>query len=272
MDMRFLPKLMLWVMLVLSSLGAIATFTRPQQDNVAAWLPQSARQQVAIDTATGFVREWMGWSGDELPEARQARLKPYVSPDKLAQVALLQGEQKSNQQQVLAVELVALSGSGSRYTARLRVTVANPQRMLWEVDVPIWIQANQGAAVSAPPLLRLPSPPPTVPEENKEETVPGQVREHMKPAMESFLKAMCEGKEKSSLLNYVTATANLTPMEGRLHYLALDQLEARGLGPYTVTVHFSVQEETIGFRLTQKWMLMVIEQNGKFFVEEVSSS
>ncbi len=263
--------MLLWVMLILSSLGAIETLTRPQQEYTAAFLPQSIRQQVAVDAATGFVREWMTWSGEELPEARQIRLKPYVSPDQLVQASLLQVEQKSSQQQVLAVELLSLSGNGSRYIVSLRVTVANPHRLLWEAEVPVWMETGKSATVAAIPLLQVPSIPPTVPEENKEAAASGQVRERMRPTMESFLKAMCEGKEKSSLLNYVTATSNLTTLEGRLRFLSLEQVEVRGTGPYLVTLIFGVQEESTGFRLTQRWKLIVVEQDGKFFVEDVST-
>ena len=272
MDMKILPKLLLWVMLILSSLGAIASLTQTNQNTTAAWLPQMALQQVAVDTAIGFVREWMSWSGEELPEVRQARLKPYVSPDKLVQVALLQGEQKASLQQVLAVELLAVTGSGTRFTVSLRVTVANPNRSLWEVEIPVWLQTSQGAAISAPPLFHLPQAPPTVPDGNSEEATASSVRERMRPAVESFLKTMCEGRDKSSLLNYVTTTAHLNPLEGRLRFLTLDQLEARGIGPYTVTVTFSVQEGITGFHFSQRWKLVVIEQNGKFFLEELTSS
>ncbi|MBW4081284.1 conjugal transfer protein [Paenibacillus sp. S150] len=272
MDMRLLPKLLLWIMLTISCLGTIASFVQPEQDLSATWLQQSLQQQVAVETAAGFTREWMSWNGDELPEVRQVRLKPYVSPDKLAQVVPVQTEQKTNRQQVLSTELLSLSGNGAHFTVRLRVIVANPSRVLWEAEVQVWMQTGQGAAVTAPPLLRLPQTPPAVPDSGTGgETVSSEVKQQMRPAIESFLKAMCESKEKSSLLNYVSASANLTPLSGRLHFLSLEQLEATGTGPYTVKVTFSVQEETTGFRVTQIWRLAVIEENGKYFVGGVSS-
>lgn len=270
--MRLLPKLLLWIMLTISCLGTIASFVQPEQDLSATWLQQSLQQQVAVETAAGFVREWMSWNGDELPELRQARLKPYVSLDKLAQVALVQAEQKTSRQEVNAVELISLAGSGPRFTVHLRVTVANPNRAMWVAEVPLWVQAGKGAAVTAPPLLRLPQELPAVPEGDKGEAASSEAKQRMRPAIESFLKAMCEGKEKSSLFNYVTVNANLTPLSGRLRFLSLELLEASGTGPYTVIVTFSAQEETTGFKVTQVWRLIVTEENGKFFVDGVSSS
>lgn len=271
MDLRWFPKLLLWGMLTISCLGAVSTLLRTEVDPAPLLLKRTTEQQMAIHTALNFAREWMHWDGEELPEARVKRLKPYVNPESLARTAVLQSKQKTKRQEVIAAEFVSLtSGNGSRYSVRVRVIAANPERIVWEVDVPVWAQAGKGAAVTAPPVSRPPREPPAAPETQIEEAnVPADVKQRMRPALESFLKAMCEGKDAESLFNYITTGTTLKPLEGRLRFLSLERLEATGSGPYKVTVFFSVQDALSGFQFTQVWMLTVTEENQKFFVGAV---
>lgn len=271
MDVRLLPKLLLWAMLIVSCLGAVSTLLRTEPDPTPVILKRTMEQQMAIHTALSFAREWMRWDGEELPEARIQRLKPYVNPDALVRVAALQSEQKTKRQEVIAAEFVSSSSNGgSRYAIRVRVIAANPERVVWEVDVPVWAQTGKGATVTAPPLIRSPQEPPAVPETaSGEPAASADVKQRMRPAIESFLKAMCEGRDTESLFNYVTTGAKLKPLEGRLRFLTLERLEAAGVGPYKVTVTFSVQDAATGFRVTQVWKLAVTEENQKFFVGSV---
>ncbi|MBN2981811.1 conjugal transfer protein [Cohnella algarum] len=271
MDVRLLPKLLLWAMLIVSSLGAVSTVLRTETDPTPAILKKTTEQQMAVHTALSFAREWMRWDGEELPEARMHRLKPYVNPDDLVRIAALQPEQKTKRQEVIAAEFVSSSSSGGpRYAVRVRVIAANPERVVWEVDVPVLVQTGKGAAVTAPPLIRSPQEPPAVPETGSgEPEASADVKQRMRPAIESFLKAMCEGKDADSLFNYVTTGSNLKPLEGRIRFLALERLEAVGVGPYKVTVTFSVQDAATGFRVTQVCKLAVTEENQKFFVGSV---
>lgn len=271
MDLRWFPKLLLWCMLTLSSLGAVSMLLRTETDPTPALLKRTTEQQMAIHTALNFAREWMRWYGEELPEARMQRLKPYVNPDALDRIAALQSEQKTKRQEVIASEFLSLSSSsGFRQTVRVRVIALNPDRVVWELDVPVWAQTGKGAAVTSPPLIRSSQEPPIVPEAGSgETTASGEVKQRMRPALESFLKAMCEGKDAESLFNYVTTGANLKPLGGRLRFLSLERLEASGTGPYKVAVTFSAQDAATGFRLTQVWRLTVTEENQKFFVAAV---
>ncbi|MCY9668713.1 conjugal transfer protein [Paenibacillus alginolyticus] len=266
--MRLLPKLLLWGMLMIACLGTVSSLVRPQTDSAPALTRGSLEQQMAIHTALGFAREWMDWNGEELLEARLKRLKPYVNPDVLALFTPLQAEQKTKRQEVIASEMVSFSSSGgSRYTVHVRVFVKNPDRATWEVDVPVWVQADKGAAVTAPPLFRPLRKPPAVPEQgNGEKATSAEVKQRMRPAIESFLKAICEGRDAESLFNYVTTGSHLIPLAGRLRFVSLDQLDATGVGPYAVTVTFSAKDEATGFRFTQVWKLTVTEENQKFFV------
>jgi hypothetical protein len=269
-ELRWFPKLILWSMLTLSCLGAVSTLLRTETDSTPAILKRTMEQQMAIHTAASFTREWMQWGGEELPEARMHRLKPYVNPDVLVRIATLQSEQKVKRQDVIASEFVSLSSKGgSRYAVRVRVIAANPDRVVWEVDVPVWAQAEKGAAVAAPPLIRPPQEPPAVPMTESGEAASADIKQRMRPAIESFLRAMCEGKDAESLFNYVTTGANMKPLEGRLRFVALERLEATGTGPYKVTVTFSAQDAATGFRFTQVWKLTVTEENQKFFVGAV---
>lgn len=271
MDLRLAPKLLLWGMLVIACLGTVSSLLRTENELTPVVAKQALEQNMAIHTALGFTREWMYWDGEELTEARMKRLKPYVNTESLVRMATIQSEQKTNRQDVIAAEFVSLSSSGgSRQTVRVRVIALSPERVVWEVDVPVWVQAGKGAAIIAPPLIRKPQEPPAVPDEGNGETAASSdVKQRMRPAIESFLKAMCEGKDANSLFNYVTIDANLSPLEGRLRFLALERLEATGTGPYKVIVTLSVQDEASGFRLTQVWKLMVTEENQKFFVGAV---
>ncbi|WP_144938193.1 conjugal transfer protein [Paenibacillus sp. 32O-W] len=271
MDVRLLPKLLLWVMLIVSSLGAISTLLRTEPDPAPAILKKTMEQQMAVHTALSFAREWMRWDGEELPEARMQRLKPYVNPDALARVAALQAEQKTKRQEVIAAEFVSSSASGgSHYAVLVRVIAANPERVVWEVEVPVWAQTGKGAVVAAQPLFRPPQEPPAVPDTGSgEPAASADVKQRMRPAIESFLKAMCEGKDADSLFNYVTTGANLKPLEGRIRFIALERLEVAGTGPYKVTVTFTAQDAATDFRVTQVWKLAVTEENRKFFVGSV---
>lgn len=228
---------------------------------------------MAIVAATGFAREWMRWDGSESQEMRMQRLKPYVDPDALSHIALLQPEQKTNRQDVIASELMSLTNkSGSRYTVRLRVIALNPERVVWEVEVPVWSVVGMGAVVTGPPLIRPLSEPTVVPTpESTEASASGEVKQRMRPVIESFLKAICEGKNAESLSNYVTTGVKLTPLDGRIQFQSLEQLDATGTDPYTVTVTFFAKDGATGFRLTQIWKLSVTEENGKFFVDGISA-
>jgi hypothetical protein len=271
MDKGLFPKLLLWGMLLLSCLGAVGTLLRSETDPMPLLMQQAAEQQMAVETAVGFAREWMRWDGEELPEARLQRLKPYVNPDALARIAALQTEQKSSRQQVLASELISYASRGSQlHAVRVRVVTTNPERAVWEVEVPVWTQASRGAVIS-PPLIRPVQAPPVVSETGAAgAAASAETKQRMRPAIESFLKAMCEGKDAESLFNYVTAEAKLTPLAGRIRFASLEHLEAVGSGPYTVTVSFAAQDAATGFRLTQEWKLAVTEENGKFFVSGIS--
>lgn len=277
MDIRWFPKLILWGMLTLACLGTVSSLLRPQTDPMPDFARQAQEQNMAIHTAVGFAREWMQWEGEELPEARLLRLKPYVNPDALVRIAAIQSEQKTNRQTVTAVDLVSLISDGPRYTVRVRVMAtktsgSNTERVIWEVDVTVWAQAGKGAAVTAPPLIRPVQEPPAVPKTgNSEESASGEVKQRMRPAIESFLKVMCEGKDADSLFNYVTAGAKIQPLGGNIRFLSLDRLDGTvaGTGSYTVTVTFSIKEEATEFRLTQEWKLAVTEENQKFFVSAI---
>lgn len=271
MDMRLLAKLLLWSMLTLSCLGTISTIWRIETEPTPTLLQRTMEQQMAIQTALGFSREWMYWDGEELPEARMQRLKPYVNPDALVRISTLQLEQKANRQQVISTDFVSFSSSvGANHTIRIRVIALNPKRVMWEIDVPVWVQVDKGAAVTVPPTILPLKEPPTVPEVKSVEAESStELKQRMRPAIESFLKAMCEGEDADSLYNYVTTDAKLTPLNGRLRFLALEKLEATGEGPYSVAVTFSVQDEATSFRFTQLWTLTVTEENQKFFVRAV---
>lgn len=267
LEFRWVPKLLLWIMLMFSCLGAVSTLFRTETDPVPALLTRTAEQQMAIQTALGFAREWMFWDGGELPEERVQRLQPYVNPDALARVAALQAESNTRSQQVMASECLTIAASGgSSYRVRVRVIVANPERMMWEVEVPVWVQATKGAAVTDPPIIRSLQEPPIVPKIPQAAAASAAVKERMRSAMESFLKAICESKDAGSLLNYVTADAKMVPLNGRLRFVTLDRLEATGEGPYDVTVSFTIEDASTGFRLAQVWRMKVTEENQKFFV------
>ncbi|MNP18723.1 hypothetical protein D3C76_1112160 [compost metagenome] len=58
----------------------------------------------------------------------------------------------------------------------------------------------------------------------------------------------------------------MVPLNGRLRFVTLDRLEAIGEGPYDVTVSFTIEDASTGFRLAQVWRMKVTEENQKFFV------
>ncbi len=270
--MRVLPKVLLWGLLLLSSLGGVATLRQTVPDTPANLLEQTAEQQMGIETALYFVREWMDWQGDELPETRMARLKPYVTPDALARIAALQNDQKTKRQQVIAAEFISISvREDSRYTVHVRAIVLNPGRTVWQVDVPVWAQAGKGAVITGAPLLRPLTEPPTAPGSIADgAVVSSETRQRMQPAIESFLKAMCEGTDEKSLANYVMTGSKITPLAGRIQLVTVDKLDAIGDGPYTVMVTFTAEEMATGYRFAQAWKLIVTEENGKFFISQLS--
>lgn len=265
-----LPKLLLWIMLMVSTLGAISSLMKPETDQ-AAWINQAAlKQQMAVHTATNFAREWMAWNGGELPEERLNRLKPYVNPAALSRVAAIQSGQKNSQQKVIAAEFVSLTVKDVHvYTVRIRVVVLNPERVIWEVEVPVWVhsESGNGGSVIGPPVIRPPKDPLVVHEpEATEMAASSDVKQRMKPAIESFLKAICEGKDAESLSNYISTGTTLLPLQGRIRMLSMDSFEVTGKGPYTAKVAFTVQDMATGFSFSQVWRLTVTEENQKFFV------
>jgi len=268
MEFRILPKILLWVMLVVSTMGAISSLLRPATDQTALSNQDSLKQQMAVYTATSFAREWMTWSGDELPEDRLNRLKPYVDPTALSRIGQIKAEQKTSQQKVTAAEFVSLTMNDAHlYTVRVRVVVMNPARTLWEVDIPVWVQLDKGASVTTSPIIRPLDEAPVVPESKTAElSASNEVKGRIRPAIESFLKAICEGKDAVSLFNYVSTGSKLNPLQGKVRFISLDGLKATGTGPYTVNVTFSVQDPTTGIIFTQEWKLTVTEENQKFFV------
>lgn len=268
--LQWLIKGFLWFMLLLASLGAVATLLETETDPTPAILQQSISQQKAIHAALAFTREWMHWDVEEPQEERINRLRPYVSNEAMPILADLQGEEATLSQGVIATEFVSINTEKASHTVRVRVIVRQPERAVWEVDVPVWVQGNQRASISGPPLIRLPEPPPTIVEADREEpTVSSSIRQRMVPAMERFLIAMLEETDADSLFNYVTAESRLVPFEDRVRFISLDHLEATGTGPYKVTVTFKAQDRATGFMWTQKWEMEVIEENQKFFVHAV---
>lgn len=272
MEFRWFPKLLLWGMLAFSCLGAVATLLKTEADPLPTMLKRSTEQQMAIHAALGFTREWMHWDGEELMENRMKRLQPYVNPDSLVRMATLQTEKRTNRQDVIATEFVSLSTSnGSHYTVRVRVIALNPERIQWEADVLVWAQFEKGAAIAEPPLFRPLQEPSPIPEMRKSEaSASSDTKQRMRPVVENFLRSMCEGEDVGSLFNYMTTTAKLTPLEGRLLFVKLERLEATGANPYQVTVTFSVEDVETGFQMIQVWKLGVTEENGKFFVDSLS--
>ncbi len=271
MELRWLPKLLLWGMLTLSCLGAVGTLLRTETDPAPDLLARTAEQQMAIETALGFTREWMHWDREELPEARMQRMKAYVQPDALARLAALQAGATGRSQQVEATEFLSVkNGGGPHFRVHVRVIVLIPERTIWEVAVPVWAQAARGAAVADPPTIQPLREPAVVPDRQvQNEAAPTATKERMRPVLESFLKAMCEGREASNLSNYVTAEARLTPLDGRLRFVSLERLEATGTGPYNVAVSFTAEDAATGFRWPQVWRLTITEENQKFFVASV---
>ncbi|MCD1261284.1 conjugal transfer protein [Paenibacillus athensensis] len=269
MDIRIIPKALIWGMLTLSTLGAISSWVKPEADRAVVAEQAALKQQMAVHTATNFAREWMTWSGEELPEDRLNRLKPYVNPSALARIGQIKTEQKSDQQKVVAAEFVSLSEQDApKVAVRIRVIVLNPARTVWEVEVPVWVQLGKGAMVTAPPLMRIAQEPFAVSEiKRTDPAVPGSEKERMRPAVEGFLKVMCEGKDAESLLNYVRTDTKLTPLQGRIHFNSLDHLEASGSGPsYTASATFTVKDAATGISFAQVWQLAVTEENQKFFI------
>lgn len=271
MDIRIIPKLLLWILLILSALGTVSSWLKPNTDSSAADNKLSLEQQMAQSTATYFAREWMSWSGDESPEDRQNRLKLYVSGTGLNRMSQIKVTEKGNQQRVIAAEFISLTQKGSHlYSVRIRVIAANPARTTWEMNVPIAVQLGKGSSVVGSPVIRPVSNPPILSTpEVQEVAVSNEVKQRMRPTIESFVRAICEGKAAESLVNYVSTGASLLPLQGRMKVISIDELLVFGNGPYTVKVSFAVQDPTTGFSFTQAWILQVIEENQKFFVSSM---
>lgn len=273
MDFRILPKLLLWMMLMVSTLGAISSLMNPGTEQ-PTWIHQAIlKQEMAVQTATNFAREWMEWNGEELPAERLNRLKLYVNPKVLSSVVSVKSEQKYSRQKVIAAEFVSLTTNDAQsYTVRVRVVVLAPERVVWTVDVPVWVhpKMKNGASVTGPPVIRLPQEPPVVPEGGASEAnATSAVTLRMKPTIESFLRAFCESKDAESLSNYVSTGTTMLPLQGRIRMLNMDSIDVAGLGPFTAKVAFTVQDTATGFRFSQVWKLAVTEENQKFFVGSV---
>ena len=267
MDIRFFPKILLWMMLVLSSLGAVSFWIMPDKENQMLYGNQSVEQQMAISTAINFSREWMSWYGDESSEDRIQRLKPYVNNAILTRISQIKAAEKGNQQKVIASEFVALKQKGNhRYTVRVRVIALSPARTNWEIDVPVEAQIEKGATIMDSPVIRTQSVPPRFTDLAPQEPIASnEIKQRMRSTIENFTRAMCEGNDVESLANYVSTGSSFVPLQGRLKWVSLDGFEASGNGPYSVKIQFTVQDASTGFSFTQIWRLRVLEENQKFF-------
>lgn len=268
MDIRMFPKLLLWILLLLSALGAVSSWLRPNTDPSTVNPKLALEQQMAQSTAMYFAREWMTWGGGETPEARQNRLKPYVNGTSLSILSQIKVTDKDKQQRVIAAEFISLANKGNHlYAVRIRVIAMNPARTTWEIQVPVAVQSDKGSLVMDVPVIRpLTIPPPLSVPIVQGIAASNELKQRMKPTIESFIQALCEGKDSESLVNYISTGASFVPLQGRLKVKAIDEFLVYGSGPYTVKVTFSVQDAATGFSFTQVWTLLVIEENQKFFV------
>lgn len=271
MGWRLVPKIALWVMLTVSTLGAISLWTRPETGDSHQTEQMMLEQQMAISTASHFIREWMTWSGEETSEERGGRLKPYVNRSDVARFSSLQTAGKETKQTVLAVEFVSLQRQGSgRYAVRLRAVVFNPARNIWQVEVPVRVRPEQGAAVTDLPVLLPVREPPELPDEREAEPpAANEVKLRMRPTIEGFLKAMCAETMPGNLANYVDSDRTLIPLQGRIQWVSLDDMQVYGSGPYTVRAMFTVRDAATGTVFPQVWKLRVKEENQKFFVQSI---
>jgi len=271
MGLRLVPRIMLWIMLTVSALGSISLWIRPEAEESQQAEQMMLEQQMAISTAANFIREWMTWSGEETSEERGGRLKPYVNRSDVARFSFLQPAGKETKQTVLAVEFVSLQRQGNgRYTVRLRAVVLNPARSIWYVEVPVGVRPEQGAAVMDLPVLLPVQEPPELPDEGQAEPhAASEVKLRMRPSIEGFLKAMCAEAVPGNLANYVDSDRTLIPLQGRVQWVSLDDMQVYGSGPYTVRAMFTVRDAATGTVFPQVWKLRVKEDNQKFFVQSI---
>jgi hypothetical protein len=273
MELRILPKIVLWILLLMSSLGAISFWRMPEPSSLNTDVNTMLEQQMAISAATNFAREWMSWNAEESPEDRLQRLEPYVDPSVVPRASQMKALEKGKKQQIVASEFLRLEQKNRPfYSVRVRVVGLNPERTVWEMDVSVWADRDKGTSVTAPPIIRPGSEPPTHPlpaDVDSEPSVSNEIKQRMKPIIESFLNAYCEGMERASLVNYVTTESSLTPLQGRIQLVTVDGMKVTGSGPYTVNVSFQVEDPITHMIIPQRWSLIVIEENQKFFVKSI---
>lgn len=266
MDWRVLPKIGIWVLLVVSSLGAVSQWTSPKSDETHLLESRWLTEQSAISAATHFAREWMTWDGGESAAERFDRLKPYVSPVDLARIGTLKIE-KASAQQVISAVFVSLSAIGTdRYAVRVRVIARSPKRTQWELEVPVAVNPGKGTVITDPPQIGSVTEAPTLAAPTHGISAPKVVLEQMRPTVENFLKAMCTEQTAGNLSNYVEDVAAFQPLQGHVAFVSLDDFRATGTGPYRVNVAFTVRDAATGTLFPQEWKLRVAEQNQKYFV------
>jgi hypothetical protein len=271
MSLRSVPKLIIWILLTCSASGAISSWLQPNAVSSNPDNKLALEQQMAQSTATYFAREWMTWSGDESPEDRLSRLKPYVSISALNRISQMKVMEKGSQQRVIAAEFISLTQTGGHlYSVRIRVIAVNPTRTTWEMNVLVAVQGNKGSSVVDSPVIRPVSDPPVLSSlVAQEPAASNEVKQRMRPTIESFVRAFYEGKDADSLVNYVSNGTIFIPLQGRLKVVSIDDFLVYGHGPYDVKVSFTVQDEATGFSFSQTWTLQVTEENQKFFVSSM---
>lgn len=271
MSVRLVPKLLIWTLLIISSLGAVSEWTKPEMSDPRKIDGMIVEEQMAISAATNFAREWMAWSGEETPEDRSNRLKPYVSRSQLSRISPLQFASKGTSQKVDTVQFLSLRQIvAGQYAVRVRVTITNPERSAWELGIPVSVKLAKGSVITEPPAVRLSGEPPEWPlPAESEPPSSNTVKQAMKPTIEGFLKAMCEEKEAGNLVNYVGTGSVLVPLQGRVKFISLDDMQVNGTGPYIVKAGFTVQDGATGTKLPQVWKLRVTVENQKFFVQSI---
>ncbi|MFC4767166.1 conjugal transfer protein [Effusibacillus consociatus] len=267
--MRWTLRILLWLMLVISSLGVIGNLLAPPTPPTAPGMTvqQAARLQELGSFAAGFSQVWLTWDGKETMEQRKQRLRPYVAPAMLEEAARIQLPKQEQRQIVSDVQQMGMNQlDEAHWQVRVWAQLSTPAARMMELRVPVTWDAGGNPVIDGLPLLQNVIPPEAGTPRAHGPAAEKGVRDAMRPALEAFFTAYFRAKESSELANFTAPSVSIRPLGGWLELKEIQTLDVYGSKPYEAVIRLAVEDKATGVIVPQIYTLQVTEDQGKYFI------
>ncbi|WP_040288937.1 conjugal transfer protein [Alicyclobacillus hesperidum] len=266
-------QVVLWMMLSISTLGAIGSLTSSNHPKLVESTGVNEATILQDEEASGFAaafaRSWLTWTAGETPDAWQARMQPFVTSALLSGSGPVNVGSDHKNQQVDAVFPVRVARTAPN-TFLVDVYAETNLHPLLMLSVPISFDSMGHPAVVNWPMIE------PVPSAGSPNTTPqGQaasdsVTASLQPVVTSFLKTYLTGKSPDDLVNFVAPGVTIQPLHGLVEWQNLNSIQAFGSSPLTVVATVTVVDPANDTTLPQTYVLTMIQSGGKWFVSSLN--